>query len=132
MANLDDSADGSSRSQGGRIAALVTLGLLGASVVGLVTTVVDPVIAVGAVAVLAGLVAVRRWRRVGPSDRSSADDAAGERARNDDSSVWNAIPPWQYDGQHVEAGGMTRDEQERALRDVQQQADDLAEESPRT
>lgn len=38
-------------------------------------------------------------------------------------SVWNAIPSWQYSGRHAESGGLTRDEQERALRDVQREAD---------
>ncbi|QLG26022.1 hypothetical protein HUG10_18290 [Halorarum halophilum] len=38
-------------------------------------------------------------------------------------SVWNAIPSWQYSGRHVESGGLTRDEQERALQDVQREAD---------
>lgn len=37
-------------------------------------------------------------------------------------SVWAAIPSWQYAGRHVESGGLTRDEQERALQDVQEEA----------
>ncbi|SFR33381.1 hypothetical protein [Halogeometricum limi] len=38
-------------------------------------------------------------------------------------SVWDAIPRWQYDGRHVESGGLTRSEQEDALADVQRQAE---------
>lgn len=37
-------------------------------------------------------------------------------------SVWEAIPSWQYAGRHVESGGLTRDEQERAIQDVQEEA----------
>lgn len=37
-------------------------------------------------------------------------------------SIWDAIPSWQYTGRHVESGGITVDGQERALRDVQEQA----------
>ena len=38
---------------------------------------------------------------------------AGE---DDDGAVWNAIPQSQYAGRFVEAGGLTRSEQEDALR----------------
>ncbi|SDR27566.1 hypothetical protein SAMN04489842_2951 [Natronobacterium texcoconense] len=57
------------------------------------------------------------WRR---SD--SGDD-------DSDSSVWNAIPSRQYDGRHVESGGLARGEQERALADIQEQADELSKQS---
>lgn len=40
----------------------------------------------------------------------------------DRGGVWDAIPDWQYAGRHVESGGLARGEQERALRDVQDQA----------
>ena len=43
--------------------------------------------------------------------------------RRSDGTVWDAIPSWQYTGRHVESGGLTRDEQERALRDVREQAE---------
>ncbi|WP_254762535.1 hypothetical protein [Natrinema marinum] len=125
----DDSAD---RSTSSRIAALLTLVLLSASVLGLATTVLDPVVAVGAVAVLVGFALFRRWRWAVPSPRSPPDDGPSERTREDDaSSVWNAIPTWQYDGRHVEAGGMTRGEQEQAVREIHQRADELTEEPRR-
>ena len=41
----------------------------------------------------------------------------------DDRSIWDAIPNWQYTGRHVEAGGITVDEQERAIRDVKAEAE---------
>lgn len=44
-------------------------------------------------------------------------------------SVWNAIPPWQYGGRHAESGGLTRDEQEQALAEIQTQAAELERES---
>jgi len=37
-------------------------------------------------------------------------------------SVWEFVPSWQYGGRHVESGGLTRDEQERALREIDEQA----------
>lgn len=45
--------------------------------------------------------------------------------RGDDESagVWAFIPSWQYVGRHVESGGLTRDEQETALADVEEQAE---------
>lgn len=45
--------------------------------------------------------------------------------RGDDEStdVWTLIPSWQYEGRHVESGGLSRDEQEAALADVDEQAD---------
>lgn len=38
-------------------------------------------------------------------------------------SVWDVIPDWQYDGRHVESGGLSRDEQEQALSDLQERAE---------
>ena len=39
-------------------------------------------------------------------------------------SVWNAIPRRQYDGRHVESGGLARGEQEAAIEEIQQDAAD--------
>ncbi|SEO88200.1 Protein of unknown function [Halogranum amylolyticum] len=48
----------------------------------------------------------------------------GRRERADESeSVWEMIPGWQYEGRHVESGGLTRDEQEQALREIQERAE---------
>lgn len=52
--------------------------------------------------VSASIVLLGRTQPVEPADRE----------RN---SVWNAIPPWQYEGRHVESGGTTREERERAV-----------------
>ena len=38
-------------------------------------------------------------------------------------SVWNAIPRRQYDGRHVESGGLARGEQETIIKEIQQDAD---------
>ena len=38
-------------------------------------------------------------------------------------SVWNAIPSHQYDGRHAESGGLTRGEQEQALQEIQETAE---------
>lgn len=40
-------------------------------------------------------------------------------------SVWNVIPRWQYDGRHVESGGIARGEQEKALDDIERRADEI-------
>lgn len=41
----------------------------------------------------------------------------------DGDSVWDVIPEWQYDGRHVESGGLSRGEQEKALSDLQERAE---------
>lgn len=38
-------------------------------------------------------------------------------------SVWNAIPDWQYDGRHAESGGLARGEQEQALQEIHDEAE---------
>lgn len=75
---------------------------------------VSPLVEFGLPVALAGLLvagvilaAIVRLRR--------ESDTAG-------SNVWDAIPSWQYTGRHVESGGLARDEQERALDDLQQEA----------
>ncbi|RQH00817.1 hypothetical protein [Natrarchaeobius oligotrophus] len=71
-------------------------------------------------AVLLGVVVL--WRRA-----TRGSDSTNE----DDSSVWNAIPNRQYQGRHVESGGLARSEQEAALADVQQRADELSDDPSR-
>ena len=66
---------------------------------------------------LSRLVSWLRARRT--SEEGGGDEADAE----GDGTVWDAIPSWQYGGLHVESGGTTRDEQERALGDVQRQAE---------
>jgi hypothetical protein len=46
---------------------------------------------------------------------------------DDDGSVWDAIPGRQYTGRYAEAGGVSRQEQEAAIEDVQAQAEELEE-----
>jgi hypothetical protein len=43
----------------------------------------------------------------------------------DDTDSWNPIPSRQYGGRYAELGGLTRDEQEKAMREVQEKADDM-------
>lgn len=47
----------------------------------------------------------------------------GDASESDGDSVWDAIPGWQYDGRHVESGGLARGEQEQALREIQERAE---------
>lgn len=42
-----------------------------------------------------------------------------------DGTVWDAIPSWQYGGRHAESGGFSRDQQERALGEIRERADEL-------
>lgn len=44
-----------------------------------------------------------------------------------DGTVWSLIPSWQYGGRHVESGGLTRDEQERSIREVSERATEMEE-----
>ena len=53
--------------------------------------------------------------RLWPFGGSGSDDGR-------DGTVWDAIPSWQYGGRHAESGGIARDEQERALRDIEERA----------
>lgn len=66
----------------------------------------------GGVVVSASIVLLGRAQ---PVDRADAERG----------TVWNAIPPWQYDGRHVESGGTTREEQERAVGEIRSDADAL-------
>lgn len=47
--------------------------------------------------------------------RDSSDDGSD--------SVWNAIPGRQYDGRHAESGGLARGEQEQALQEIHEEAE---------
>lgn len=100
--------------------AVVAVVLVGSSVLAR-SSVVDPFVAVGTSVVLAGLGIVLLWRR------SSAPDGDADEG----SDVWDAIPSWQYEGRHVESGGLARGEQEQALQDVQDRADELEDRSGR-
>lgn len=66
----------------------------------------------GGVAVSTSIVLLGRAQPVEPPD-------------DDRRSVWSAIPSWQYDGRHVESGGVTREEQERAVETVKSEGDAL-------
>ncbi|WP_440766637.1 hypothetical protein [Natronorubrum sp. DTA7] len=110
-----------------RLAIVAVFVLLGSSLLVRMTSVVDPVLAGGVLAVLAVLGVVVVLSSVGSSAETHGGDESGD-ADDGESDVWDAIPSWQYGGRHVESGGLARGEQEQALRDIQQQADDLSEE----
>lgn len=42
---------------------------------------------------------------------------------DDEGSTWGSIPSWQYDGVYVHNGGLTREEQEESIREIQEKAD---------
>ena len=72
--------------------------------------------AIAAWVLLVGLCAAVLYRRVA---------GRGGREGTEGRTVWDAIPSWQYGGLHVESGGLTRDEQERALDDIQETAAEM-------
>ena len=41
----------------------------------------------------------------------------------EDGDAWDAVPEHDYTGSHAELGGLTRDEQEKAVREVQEEAE---------
>lgn len=124
MASGDSSSARADGFRSGQAAAVVVLVLLCSSLLVSVLSIVDPVVAAGAVVIPTGLAIALLWRLAvsgdSPTDREAGDD--------DGSNVWNAIPSDQYDGRHAESGGLARGEQERALRDIQHQADELSDE----
>ena len=61
------------------------------------------------------------------NDAGSGDGDAGSFGSDHDGTVWDLIPFWQYEGRHVESGGLARNEQERAIAEVQEEAAELAE-----
>ncbi|ELY65703.1 hypothetical protein [Natrinema versiforme] len=126
MVRSDETPTRRYRPRLGRVAAVVTVALLGSSLFMRSTAVVDPATAIAGVLVLSGLAIGLEWRRSATDDPSSA----GESEDEDRSNVWDAIPSWQYGGRHVESGGITRGEQERALQDIQRQAEELSDEPP--
>ena len=83
--------------------------LLGAGLVERTVGLTAVVVMIGLLVGLLALVAIRG------SDSGRGND--------EDAAVWDAIPRWQYGGRHVESGGMTRDEQERALEEIEAQAE---------
>ena len=99
------SARGLSSLGKGVLTVLAVLLLLG-PVIAALASLLPPVAAVLAVVGLSIIIYVRV---VG------SDDEGGD-------SVWNAIPSRQYDGRHVESGGLARSEQEDALEEIQQDA----------
>lgn len=49
--------------------------------------------------------------------------AAGDAASRGDGDGWSLIPNRQYEGRHAESGGIARGEQERALREIEEDAE---------
>ena len=49
----------------------------------------------------------------------------GNDDEKEDTDSWRPIPSWQYGGRFVELGGLTRDEQEEAVQEVQRKAEEM-------
>ncbi|AXR80137.1 hypothetical protein [Natrarchaeobaculum sulfurireducens] len=101
--------------------------LLGSSLLVRSPAAVEPSLAAVGLATLAVVAALLFARRTGTAGSGHDDDDTVE---DEDSSVWDAIPSWQYEGRHVESGGLARSEQEQALQDIQKQADELSNDPP--
>ncbi|SDK35386.1 hypothetical protein [Natronorubrum texcoconense] len=110
-----------------RLAVAAVFVLLVSSVVVRMTGAVDPLLAGAALALLIVLGVVVVLSTAGSSTETNGDDEDGN-TDDGESDVWDAIPSWQYEGRHVESGGLARGEQEQALQDIQRQADELSEE----
>lgn len=75
-----------------------------------------------AVLLVSWLVSARSSQESPPETESGAVDADDGDADSGGNSVWNAIPSRQYTGRHVESGGLARDDQEKALAEIEEQA----------
>lgn len=93
------------------VAIVVVYTIVGSAV--LMAPVGGPALKVGVLGVLGGVLV---WAAV---STASGDESDGS------DSVWDLIPNWQYTGRHVEAGGITRDDQEKALDAIQQEAAEI-------
>jgi hypothetical protein len=49
----------------------------------------------------------------------------GNDDEKEDTDSWKPIPSWQYGGRFAELGGLTRDEQEEAVQEVQRKAEEM-------
>lgn len=57
----------------------------------------------------------------------AVEDADGDPENDGRIRTWDFIPSWQYDGWQAETGGLSVDEQESALSEVQAQAEAIEE-----
>jgi len=99
-----------------RAAAVVLVALLVGPIVAAVLWNVDERLGIalaGATIVLIGLLLLGRLRGA-TSGRGDGNDDEGD--------GWSLVPEWQYEGRFAEAGGITRSEQEQALREIDEQA----------
>lgn len=122
-------ADSSGDGQGSPfrwLAVAVVLAVLASSAVLRSASVVDPRFVLAGLGLTLPLAVVLAWRRSRAGSRRPDAERPSTGDDERDNSVWNAIPSWQYEGRHVESGGLTRGEQERALRDIQEQAEELS------
>ncbi|QLG49914.1 hypothetical protein [Natrinema halophilum] len=125
MVRSDAGSDPLYRSGLRHLVGAVVLLVVGSSLVVYAPAAAPAATATGSLAILIGLaIAVATLRQGSPPAGDGGED-------DTNSSVWNAIPSEQYDGRHAESGGLTRDEQERALEDIRQQADGLSDDPSR-
>ncbi|MDJ1432681.1 hypothetical protein [Halostagnicola sp. A-GB9-2] len=75
-----------------------------------------------AVILVSWLVSARSSSDGATEPGATGDDGGGESVDSDGNSVWNAIPSRQYTGRHVESGGLARDDQEKALAEIEEEA----------
>ncbi|MFB9824323.1 hypothetical protein [Halobaculum roseum] len=105
-----------------RVTAVVLVSLLIGPIVASVLWNLDERLGIAiAAATLALVVLVLLGRlRAVASGRTDAD--RGGSGDDGEGDGWSLVPDWQYEGRFAEAGGITRSEQEQAIREIDEQA----------
>jgi len=101
-----------------RAAAVVLVSLLVGPIVASVLWNVDERLGIGLAGATLALVAVLLLGRLRGAASGRGDGDAGE------GDGWALVPEWQYEGRFAEAGGISRGEQERALREIDERAEE--------
>ncbi|QZP38171.1 hypothetical protein [Halobaculum magnesiiphilum] len=107
-----------------RVTAVVLVSLLIGPIVASVLWNLDERLGIaiaGATLALVVLVLLGRLRAV-VSGRTDADRGGSGDDGEGEGDGWSLVPDWQYEGRFAEAGGITRSEQEQAIREIDEQA----------
>ncbi|UIO99047.1 hypothetical protein Hbl1158_10940 [Halobaculum sp. CBA1158] len=110
-----------------RAVALALVSLLVAPIVASVLWTVDEragIAIAGATIALVAVLLVARLRTIVRGRVFGGEGAPGsESGEGDEGDGWSLVPDWQYEGRFAEAGGITRSEQEQALREIDERAE---------
>ncbi|WP_435066053.1 hypothetical protein [Halobaculum sp. EA56] len=81
-------------------------------------------IALAAATPLAAVALLLRRLRVVVAGGLDGDATGNGDGGDEEGDGWSIVPEWQYEGRFAEAGGIARSEQERALREVEERAEE--------